>query len=217
MKRLCFSTIEIKVWVFTGGILAPPGVSKRVDAGLSVFSSCGNYGLPDQTHRAFPWDDHRGLGEFLRLTSRRRLWEAWNEPLPTFLPLGPLGSPPANGQSSPAPSLVMWPSQQEETRPPLQTVKVIAIVDMESTWVDHMYRRLRSSPSLCHVTLQLPIKKKNLFPHSDARFHHETSFGHWDISNPTGNQLVLAYRIPLPFQTEKWDDISKTTQRKGRV
>ena len=37
VKLLCFSTIEVKVWVFMGGILALPYVSQKVDAGSNLF------------------------------------------------------------------------------------------------------------------------------------------------------------------------------------
>ena len=54
-------------------------------------------------------------------------------------------------------------------------------------------------PSLCHVTLQLPIKRKSIFPTSDAVFNQETCFGQWDISNSTGLAMGLQSQFCFVF------------------
>lgn len=185
--------------VVHGGILALPDVPPKVDdTGLNLFFSFGNYGLLNWgflIHGMFV----EGWGEFLRPTGcgskKRGISCFW------------LFSPPAYGHSTMARHHLSSCGHlsAEGDKASFRGSKGLGVGTGPWSWVRRTVwwttciSGFFLHPSLCHVTLQLPIKRKSIFPTSNALFNQETCFGQWDISNSTGLAVGLQSQFCFVF------------------
>ena len=147
-----------------------------------------------------PWDIRAGPG-WVSEINRMWLWEVWDKLLLALFP------PPAYGHSTMARHHLSSRGHlsAEGDKASFRGSKGLGVGTGPWSWVRRTVwwtTCISGSflhPSLCHVTLQLPIKRKSIFPTSNAVFNQETCFGQWDISNSTGLAMGLQSQFCFVF------------------